>query len=214
MSTTSPASPYAYNDSPFGAHRLVLSAVPDHSVVLDVGCGPGYLAQHCYAKDVQWYGLDANATYVEQARPYYVKTALCNLNDVSAFPYPNISFDLLILADVLEHLVDPATALDGLLKHLRPGGSVIVSLPNVAHITVRTALALGQFNYKDSGILDRTHLHLYTSKTAVNLVESCGLRIKGIKYSSNRFGRLANTIPRLSGLLAYNIVIFSSKVTA
>jgi len=78
---------------------------------------------------------------------------------------------------VLEHLGQPEQLLAGARGALRKDGFVVVSLPNVANFTVRLMLLLGQFNYAERGIMDRTHLHFYTRKTARRMLQDCGYEI-------------------------------------
>jgi len=88
------------------------------------------------------------------------------------------TFDVLVFADVLEHLPWPAETLAAFLPLLRrPGGHVIVSLPNVGLWSVRLAHLLGRWNYEDTGVLDRTHLRFFTERTARDLLASVGLRV-------------------------------------
>ena len=84
----------------------------------------------------------------------------------------------LVCADVLEHVPDPADLLPRLLRtYLPAGGLVLVSLPNVAHVTMRLSLLLGRWQYGDKGILDRTHLRFFTARSAAALLETAGVRI-------------------------------------
>lgn len=86
------------------------------------------------------------------------------------------SYDLILLLDVLEHLPDSTKTLQALVNLLVPGGQVIVSLPNVAHLSVSLPLLLGRrFQYRDSGILDRTHLRFFVEETAVKLLNDANL---------------------------------------
>jgi len=75
-----------------------------------------------------------------------------------------------------EHLADPAWALDAYLGRLKPGGTVLVSLPNVGLWSVRLGLLLGRWNYSDTGVLDRTHLRFFTWRTARALLAAAGIR--------------------------------------
>ena len=69
--------------------------------------------------------------------------------------------------------------LQRLCRHyLRPGASVIISLPNVAHWYMRLTLLLGRFNYAERGLLDRTHLRFFTLKTASDLCRQNGIAIQ------------------------------------
>ncbi len=88
------------------------------------------------------------------------------------------SYDLILLLDVLEHLDDSLGALDALCALLNVGGTVIVSLPNVAHISVSLPLLmLRKFEYRDAGILDRTHKRFFTERSAVQLINDAKLTV-------------------------------------
>lgn len=78
--------------------------------------------------------------------------------------------------DVLEHLRDPGRALTLLRRFVKPEGVLLVSLPNVANVTVRFSLLLGRFDYAPRGILDATHLRFFTRRTGRALLESHGFR--------------------------------------
>lgn len=87
-------------------------------------------------------------------------------------------YDLILLLDVLEHLADSVTVLRNLASLLTPTGSVIVSLPNIAHWSVSIPLLLrGRFEYQDAGIMDRTHLRFFVKETAVRLLNDAGLLV-------------------------------------
>lgn len=86
------------------------------------------------------------------------------------------TYDLILCLDVLEHLTDPAGILRSLSRHLSALGQVIVSLPNVAHLSVSLPLLLRrQFDYKDAGILDRTHMRFFTERSVLGLLNESGL---------------------------------------
>jgi SAM-dependent methyltransferase len=90
-------------------------------------------------------------------------------------PLGQATFDLIIASDVLEHLRHPADALGRALRHLAPGGRLLVSIPNTAHADVRAALLGGQFPYAPLGLLDRTHIHLFTYDSLLALLRDAGL---------------------------------------
>ncbi len=90
------------------------------------------------------------------------------------------SYDLILLLDVLEHLHNSLDTLRQLCSLLTPGGTVIVSLPNVAHLSVSVPLLLRRkFEYQDAGILDRTHMRFFTEDSAIKLLNDAGLTVKG-----------------------------------
>ena len=95
----------------------------------------------------------------------------------------NRRFDVIIFADVLEHLAWPIGVLRGYLDLLKDGGSVIVSLPNVGLWSVRLDLLLGRFRYEETGVLDRTHLRFFTRRTALEMIEQAGLEVVRRTYN-------------------------------
>jgi 2-polyprenyl-3-methyl-5-hydroxy-6-metoxy-1,4-benzoquinol methylase len=123
------------------------------------------------------FGFDSDRAALEHARAAGYDIAIGDLlhAELPAAPGPA---DVLVCADVLEHVPDPGSLLARLLAtYLRPGGTLIVSLPNVAHWYVRASLLLGRWEYADKGILDRTHLRFFSARAAERLLLDTGLRI-------------------------------------
>ncbi len=201
---------YYFNKSEYGTHQLIANEIGTGKKVLDVGCNTGYLKKLSAANE--FYGLDFNKKYLKVAKANgYEETYFSNLNQDTP---PKISekFDVLVFADVLEHLLDPSKVLRFFLKkNLTKNGLVIISLPNVANVLIRFKLLLGKFNYTENGILDSSHLHLYTAATARKFISTSGLLVIKELASSNRFGRLFNILPSLRRLLGHSL-IFICKV--
>jgi 2-polyprenyl-3-methyl-5-hydroxy-6-metoxy-1,4-benzoquinol methylase len=115
------------------------------------------------------------------------------------------TYDLILLLDVLEHLPDPTESLRKLAKLLNPEGQVIVSVPNIAHLSVSVPLLFQRrFDYQDAGILDRTHLKFFVEDTAVKLLNDANLKVtKGL--ISGIQGRKAKLLDFLTlGLLRHH----------
>lgn len=202
---------YRHNAGVGGTHELLLDLVPPGSSVLDVGCAAGYLGRPLVQRGCRVWGIEADAAAVASGSDAGYQDLRCaDLDELAALPWEQ-EFDVVLAADVLEHVRFPERVLRMLVGTLGPGGRVVVSLPNVAHLSVRAGLALGRFRYTETGILDRTHLHFYTFATARELVEACGLEVEAELAGSDRFGRPLGRFPRagrlLRGLLAYNIVL-------
>jgi hypothetical protein len=87
------------------------------------------------------------------------------------------TFDAILFADVLEHLRDPAAVLGRIRPFVAEGGTVVASIPNVAHGSVRLALLGGEFRYRPLGILDDTHLRFFTRATIEDLFEANGFSV-------------------------------------
>lgn len=147
--------------------------------VLDLGCGGGQNGAFFRRRGARVTGIERDGEAARQAASILHEVLVADLESPGALraALRERTFDLVLLADVLEHLRDPARALAEATQHLEDGGHVIVSLPNVAAWTVRKDLLFGRFEYGDAGIMDRTHLRFFTRRSAEDLVRSVGLEL-------------------------------------
>lgn len=175
---------YNFSDEPAGTHMLLLNQVAPSSKVLDIGCAAGYLGQYlAIEKQCQMWGIEPDKGAAEAAKQNNYKFLL-NKSIEEALVDPVLAgqrFDYILLGDVLEHLLYPERILELLKIFIQDNGRLLISLPNVAHYSIRFSLLRGKWNMKDSGIMDRTHLHFYTLKTAVGLLEERGWKIETIR---------------------------------
>jgi O-antigen biosynthesis protein len=190
----------------YGSISTIISQIPKGSIVLDVGCSDGYLAKHL--EDCQVYGIDYNSDALKLAKNFCVKVKQVDLNKVEELDniFHGIQFDYIVFADVLEHILYPELVLQYMKTKLSSDGYIITSLPNVALWRVRLQLLFGQFNYSDYGVLDNTHLHLYTFKSAKKLLENNGLRIYKTFGAANFLGPTIHYLPFLRTLLSIHII--------
>jgi 2-polyprenyl-3-methyl-5-hydroxy-6-metoxy-1,4-benzoquinol methylase len=149
-------------------NEVALSLIPIGARrILDVGCGAGDNARQLKirAPKIDIVGVTLSKAEAEMARAHCSSVHLFDLNrvDIRDVGEP---FDAILLSHVLEHLLDPVGVLRKLLPLLRPGGHVIIAVPNVLEWRTRAAFMLGKFDYADHGILDRTHAKFYTYLTA------------------------------------------------
>ena len=111
---------------------------------------------------------------------------------------PENYFDCVILFDVLEHLNDPFSLLDALKTKLTDVGVIIASIPNIRYYRTFFELVVhGNWDYKDQGILDRTHLRFFTYKSMVKMFNSLNykiLQMEGIHPTSSRTYKILNAI--------------------
>ena len=107
------------------------------------------------------------------AQPYCRRVLSGDLNEIAKMELAG-EYDIVIAADVLEHLVRPEFVLSKLKACLKRNGLLVVSLPNVANLYVRLNLLIGRFPYHTKGILDRTHLRHYTLSTARKMLRKTG----------------------------------------
>lgn len=157
-------------------NRALVEAIGRPLRVLDVGCGVGLNGAAAKRRGAHVTGIELMPSALAEARERLDEVLAIDIaRDVSHLD--GRSFDLMLFGDVLEHLADPAAALERLLPYLEDGGHVIVSLPNVAAWTNRLSLLLGRWDYQSSGILDDTHLRFFTLASSVRLLEGAGLEV-------------------------------------
>ncbi len=169
LETTEPLGP---------THAALLEYVPDESSVLDIGCSSGYLAAQLAQRGCRVVGVEVNHADAVAAREF------CEFvieGDVETLKLTEQlggrTFDAILLGDVLEHLRTPESVLSGLHGLLRTDGCIAVSVPNVAHASIRLQLLLGGFWYTPVGLLDETHLRFFTLDTFTALADSAGFRV-------------------------------------
>jgi methionine biosynthesis protein MetW len=145
------------------------------SRVLDLGCSDGELAARLRAMGHEVVGVDFEEH--EGVRDRVVEFHQADL-DRGVPDAVGDDFDIVLAADVLEHLRSPEGILDDLRARLRPGGSLITSIPNFGHWYPRTRVAIGRFDYDARGILDRGHLRFFTKRSFAALVDEAGWEIR------------------------------------
>ncbi len=155
--------------------------IEPNSTVLDVGCGPSILSEGLYEKKCQIIGVD-NMDIDELENPYMKSFFKWNLDTPMPLPLKD-KFDYVIAADVLEHLRFSRERLISLKSCMHPESLLIASTGNIALWFYRFLLLLGRFNYTERGILDRTHVHLFTIPNFKVFIESCGYQIVETKYT-------------------------------
>lgn len=151
--------------------------------VLDVGCGDGSrYGEALIAGGVALHGIDVSQVAVDEARARGVQAVRGGLEE--RLPFDDGRFDAAICLEVLEHLVDPEFATREIHRVLRPGGSVLVSVPNVAHWRSRAELALlGRFDPKGSPVTARRypwrdpHLRFFTSRSLAAMLDDVGFTV-------------------------------------
>lgn len=150
--------------------------------VLDVGCGAGGVGPGLrQAGAEKLTGIEIVPAAAEQARTVYDEVIEAPVEDaLSRLSGP---FDTVLCLDVLEHLVDPGAVVERLHGATRRGGHLQVSVPNARHVSlVYDLMVRGTFGYTEWGHRDGTHLRWFTSRDMVNLLESCGWRVKRVSH--------------------------------
>jgi methionine biosynthesis protein MetW len=163
----------AFGNGAIAAHAQRL--LPPGGRVLDVGCASGGLLALLRPRAGHLAGLELSATAAHAASQVADHVVQGALED-PGLPFEPSSFDLVVLADVLEHLAGPAAGLERAVSWCRPGGAILVSVPNVAHWQARLALLRGRWPQTDSGTFDASHLRWFTRDALAALLAEAGLR--------------------------------------
>jgi 2-polyprenyl-3-methyl-5-hydroxy-6-metoxy-1,4-benzoquinol methylase len=164
-------------DAPNDAWYKIFGFIKPNSTILDIGCSSGSLgAALKKEKKVHVIGIDLDKADVELAKQNLDEAHVGNVetDDLSKFG----TFDYVVMADVLEHLLDPVSTLKKVKKLLKPNGAFVFSIPNMANATTRIELLKGNFTYKDFGLLDRTHLHFYDRAEVNRIFNEAGMIVE------------------------------------
>jgi SAM-dependent methyltransferase len=146
--------------------------------ILDAGTAGGYLGKVWRNRGHYVAGIEFDAATGEKARQYYDEFEIANLETYSFSSRGE--FDYIVFADVLEHLRDPAAVLRRCIPALKASGKIIISVPNIANWMIRLSLLFGKFDYMDRGILDRTHLRFFTSKSVRQLMREVSCEVQKV----------------------------------
>ena len=161
---------------------MIFNLVESNSVVLDVGCSCGMLGKVLYQKkNCEVYGFEYDAESVNYAQNLgcYKNVHRVDLNvlDESDFSEYYAKFDYIILADVIEHVIDSDMIISKLKKYLKDDGQFIFSIPNISHASIKTQILLNKWIYADTGLLDATHVKFFTRSSISELFTNCALKI-------------------------------------
>jgi 2-polyprenyl-3-methyl-5-hydroxy-6-metoxy-1,4-benzoquinol methylase len=149
--------------------------------VLEIGAAYGetlyYLKQNNIAVEVVGVDLFEDKNNKQNYKPLD-NFIFGNIEEIELPQYEN-HFDLILLPDVLEHLMEPNKVLNKIKEYLNANGKIIVSMPNIRHYSALKKIFLkGDFRYEESGIFDYTHLRFYCRKNIQELLESAGYKVE------------------------------------
>lgn len=190
----------------------MLEFVPEEARrILDVGCaGGGFAAKLKSRREREVWGIEPNPGAAAKARRVLDKVVTGFFEEGADLP--GNYFDCIIFNDVLEHLFAPEKALAFARTLLRDeGGFVTASIPNIRHFpTLYHLIVRGDWDYRDSGTLDKTHVKFFTRASILKLFAGAGLEVRGIRGINPYAG-----LPSASGKLWFlfkvaNLAMFKS----
>jgi O-antigen biosynthesis protein len=156
--------------------------------ILDLGCGGGdngAMLKRAGAREVV--GVEKDAGAAQDACRHLDEVVHADLSTLQPGQLGDHTFDAILASDVLEHLADPEAVLARVLTRLRPGGAVVISLPNVAHVWVFANLLMKRWPRKSSGIFDRTHVRWFGKRDMIALLQGAGLRVLRVEPYYTRY---------------------------
>lgn len=201
----------------------VLKVVGKDKVVLEIGSSTGYMTKAFLDNNCTVDTVEQDSNAILKLPKKVRKVFHQSIEDIKSFESFSKDYDFIVMADVLEHLVNPETVLTSLLKIVSPNTKLLVSLPNVACWAMRKQLFFkGDFEYQDSGLLDKTHLHFYTVETLPKLLLENGWKVDRVIGTITRlpFERLIKKVPLLYSFLVskyknlayYHFLTIASKI--
>jgi methionine biosynthesis protein MetW len=171
------------DDHPQEVAALIAGFVPHGARVLDVGCGTGCVSAVVQRlRDARLIGVEPDAERVLAARERGIEVVEGYLT--RALIEELGTFDVVVFADVLEHLSNPSELLQLGCSALARDGVVVISVPNVAHWSVRWGLLRGRFEYEQYGIMDATHLRWFTADSLAAWLHNNGLAVERMTQSA------------------------------
>ena len=162
------------------APAAVVRMVGKDKRVLEIGAGPGSITRvlkdysGCHVTAIE---LDEEA--IKKLSPYCEHVYRCDLNDQT---WPSVlsqngKFEVVVAADVLEHLFDPSATLSAVKRVLDSDSEVVVSLPHIGHSAAMACLLREDLEYQDWGLLDKTHIHFFDIENVQRLFNDTGFKI-------------------------------------
>jgi 2-polyprenyl-3-methyl-5-hydroxy-6-metoxy-1,4-benzoquinol methylase len=175
---------------------LALRLIPPGKAVLELGPATGRVTRVLSERGCKVVAVERDAAMSPNLERYCSRVIV---GDVERLSLPETfgdqRFDVILAGDFLEHLAHPLELLRGLKKYLTADGYVVASIPNIAHGSVRLSLLSGKFEYRDIGILDRTHLRFFTLDSILRLFSDAGFAVVDVQ----RVRQDAFTEPYMNG---------------
>lgn len=168
--------------------NIIAEIINDKAKVLDIGAGNGILASVLCEKNkfLVIDGIEPAPYATNLARKSY-RHFYCGFAKNFKDKILREDYDFIVLADVIEHMNDPLDFLSDLVAGLPKKTKIILSIPNIAFGAVRLSLLNGEFNYVDSGILEKTHLRFFTLKTIEMLISNLNMNIEKLYFLQRNF---------------------------
>jgi O-antigen biosynthesis protein len=180
-----------------------------------VGCSEGLLSKRMYQNNCTVVGIELETEAALKAKNFCKEVIIGDVESVNLNREYLNYFDVIVFADILEHLEDPLEVLKTFKNYLNDEGHIIISVPNIANWKIRFQLLFGNFEYSEYGILDNSHLRFFNEKSVRKLINDAGFEISVFDLSVgdvNKFPKLFHSIGMIKpNLLAFQFLIVAAK---
>lgn len=199
----------------YGVHQKIVDYVGQEKKVLDVGCAEGNLSQKMQENGCEVVGVELDERFAQMAKKYCQRVITGDVESINISNEYENYFDFILFADVLEHLKEPSDVLCNFKSYLKDDGKIIISLPNIANWRMRLKLLSGNFEYEESGLLDKSHLRFYNLKGAKKLLDDVDLELINLDMSLNGIKKFAKLFYSISlkwpNLFAYQFLLITKR---
>lgn len=203
------------NKCPYSVHQRIIDSVGQNKNILDVGCSEGTLSKKMKENDCTVIGMELDEEAAKTARKFCKEVLIGDVESIKMSSDYEKYFDIIIFADILEHLREPSEILVRFSKYLKDDGLIIISVPNIANWRKRFQLLFGKFDYQEYGILDNSHIKFFTEKSTKNMIMESGYEIVQFDLTVgdiNVFPRLFHSIGMVwPNLLAFQFFVIAEK---
>jgi O-antigen biosynthesis protein len=204
-----------FNTNSCSVHQKIIHFIGQDKKVLDVGCSEGILSKKMNENNCQVVGIELDFEAAKIAECSCQELIIGDVELIQLNPKYENYFDVIIFADILEHLRDPLDVLERFKKYLNDDGYIIISLPNFVNWRIRLQMLFGNFKYDEFGILDIGHLRFFTEKSAKRMVKDAGLKITKFDLTVGdlkTFPKIFHTIGMIwPNLMAFQFLIIAKK---
>lgn len=179
----------SFSTDPNSSWYKIFQYIEKGSKVLDIGCSSGNFGKvlieekGCVVDGIELDLDDYKVAKKHLRNVYHLNIETDNLDEISD------TYDYIYFGDVIEHLVTPAPTLRRIHHLLKPNGQLVFSIPNMAHLSVRLMVLQGSIIRGETGLLDKTHLHFYTTAEVERVLKEAG-------YDLIHFDPVLKDLPR------------------
>jgi O-antigen biosynthesis protein len=191
---------------------VLVGRIKPNSIVLEFGPANGRMTKYMKEQlNCKIYAVEIDENSAKDAKKYTERIIVDSIENYSwQKEFKELKFDYIIFADVLEHLYYPDKVLKNCNEFLKEDGSILVSIPNIAHNAIVLNLLKNQFDYSPIGLLDDTHIRFFTKQTFDDLIKGNGYFVSFetaiyLEPKNTEFKNNYDEIPELFGTYLANL---------